>query len=992
MDAPPIAIIRRPLRGGLLGVWDRLTGGRRPRLEKAVPVGLAPADASTMLRRGAYTIRAPTSVGQLQWMYMESAVVRTVIQTVVAETWRAPLVVAQEYAAKCTACGYEDEDDYDGPICPECAGQMKQPAGAIETTFADLLKVVNPNGQTLEDVLRSCDVDVLLGDDAYIRFVFDYVTDIWGGVTATRCTAMYRVDPKAIEFCANESEEIGGLFETCLIHRSVLLPAGTGKGCPTCGGKLHDVKFIAYDRYHEGAEANKHAYIEGEILHWSEARPGPTYGFSRLVSVWLQANTLRDMDLYQSQIYEGGQPPKGLLIFQSDNPDTVDSKWRLVEEKLRQNPKYVPTFAVKHTGQGPPVIWQPIDLNLTELQTLEARKELRERIASIYGVSNLQMADNAEAGGLHNDTQQQSESQRRIESRHNVYRAKVFPPILKAWGLDGAGWKYDFPPVQEEEEEAVIRRAGLNIDNAQKMQALGYEVDLEDQDTMTFRFSKTSPYQARPMVPGASIFGAPAGPHPVPVPGASVFGTTTQPQEEPAEVPGASIFLSLTKATPGDGFRNAYEQAFTEFNRAAKATTDPAKLREALNRTIDRMTQRMGTYRYQAYAELLGQGLRAAGLDPGKLRISPQEIELLADRNPLWEAYEGLSRALSQKVNEIMGTALLRPGGFSPPELRAQMADAWDAEEYRIERIIRTENAAVVNQGMALGFEQIQKPDWRYVWSGPDDSRTTDACEWLKKTTERAGGVTLEELRGLVDQARARWFPGLEPREMLPHINCRHEPRKLVRSRKVAKADFKETEHPRENDGKFTDKPGDGGAKEPQAKKPEGPKSRPAVKPNTKASDAKKLLSYSGGERVANLSSRYKLANIGMAHEMKQMPGATRTDDKGTWAKVQSRFASVKDKIGTAWHPSRFPVDIIDDKTKTCWEIKTYSEEIKDMKIKSGHDVDRERKALVAKTLGYDLKTRLLIVDRSGRIKQVCQKDGFGGWRPHQMDCTAVKI
>jgi len=74
-----------------------------------------------------------------------------------------------------------------------------------------------------------------------------------------------------------------------------------------------------------------------------------------------------------------------------------------------------------------------------------------------------------------------------------------------------------------------------------------------------------------------------------------------------------------------------------------------------------------------------------------------------------------------------------------------------------------------------------------FEWIGPDDHRTTDACEWLKEQTE--GGVTMDRLVELQREAQRKFFPDLDRfRRHVVHPNERHSFSEAFSTKSIAGA------------------------------------------------------------------------------------------------------------------------------------------------------------------------------------------------------------
>jgi hypothetical protein len=127
----------------------------------------------------------------------------------------------------------------------------------------------------------------------------------------------------------------------------------------------------------------------------------------------------------------------------------------------------------------------------------------------------------------------------------------------------------------------------------------------------------------------------------------------------------------------------------------------------------------------------------------------------------------------------ILEDSLTQPQGWSLESVVGDMTDQWPGVgEGELEVVARTETASVLNEARERGYEDM--PDSataKFYWQGPDDSRTTEACEELKeRTNPQYGGtpVSMNELVRMEQEVQAKYFENLSFRKHTPHINCRH--------------------------------------------------------------------------------------------------------------------------------------------------------------------------------------------------------------------------
>lgn len=146
----------------------------------------------------------------------------------------------------------------------------------------------------------------------------------------------------------------------------------------------------------------------------------------------------------------------------------------------------------------------------------------------------------------------------------------------------------------------------------------------------------------------------------------------------------------------------------------------------------------------------------------------------------LFPEFEAMNDSQRAELREYLLDAA-RGGGWTMREVaeRLRRIDP-TLTQYEAERIARTETQAIVTTARELWYESegdFVAEDTLFIWNGPQDGRTTDACEWLKEQANpRYGGEpkTLEELRELVEEASKRFFPDLDVRRWTVHPHERH--------------------------------------------------------------------------------------------------------------------------------------------------------------------------------------------------------------------------
>lgn len=135
------------------------------------------------------------------------------------------------------------------------------------------------------------------------------------------------------------------------------------------------------------------------------------------------------------------------------------------------------------------------------------------------------------------------------------------------------------------------------------------------------------------------------------------------------------------------------------------------------------------------------------------------------------------SRTVEQ-LKDLLRENMTQPQGWSLDSIVSDMKDKWPGvSDEKLEVVARTESASVLNEAREQGYEDHPGDDAVFYWEGPDDQRTTDACEELKdKTNPRHGGssVPMDELVALEEDVHDDHFSRLSFRRHCIHPNERH--------------------------------------------------------------------------------------------------------------------------------------------------------------------------------------------------------------------------
>lgn len=453
----------------------------------------------------------------------ENLILRTVLTTLQQEIFRRGYYWEKAFHKKCQNCDHEHQHDVEQ--CQNCGHMELSDPDPSQLVYGKwLTQQRNSMEQEFIDVLREIEYDLNIMDDAYMILVKEYYQN-----PETKDIDFYRVrevirgDPIFMRIIADKRGVRGGRYKVCPLHRSEVKSfIEEEHTCNICGHKLEDVHYV-----NTAGAGKTQYYLEGEVLHVSKYQPSKLYGRSPVSTLWRQAMTLTAMDNYMYTAYSRRRIPRGLISVSTDNLESMKSFFKVMDEKMERDPHYIPKVAVEAQGGKGAVNWTKFMDTLEEMQYIPARDEMRQRIASFYGVSNVFMMDTGKSGGLNNEGMQILVTNRAVERGHKVYTENLFPRMMEQ--LDITDWKLTLYPNEEEDEVTRLRRDEMEVNIAQRMVMLGFQPELVEEGNRDIRFIyKPAPQQmgGQPGMPGMGMPG---------------MGMPGQPMANPGQLPGRNI-------------------------------------------------------------------------------------------------------------------------------------------------------------------------------------------------------------------------------------------------------------------------------------------------------------------------------------------------------------------------------------------------------------------------------------------------------------------
>ena len=378
----------------------------------------------------------------------------------------------QEVVEKCDKCGSTE-------LRPPDEDQIKH--------FDKIRSSCNIFNQSFEEICKTCLDDVNIVDDLYIYLNKQYQfvnKKLWQQVVEIR-----RIHPALVEFDLDKNGVPKNSHWFCPIHRDDIQAkageCGHSVNGGRCGLKLMPAMYIWNHR-------GQRIYLpEDEVIHTSKFSVSETYGYSVLLTIMQKVLTISGMDRFLYRYFFERKAPTGIILTYTDDPQSLETERARIESRMMEDPTYMPWVAVSSRTNRGRTDFVRLFHTLQEMDYLPVRNEIRDRIAAIYGVPQMYMNVMEGLGGISGETQQLKVFSNVIQSDQRLFNEKIFPAILKAFGI--TDWKIELRPPEEKVEGMILQLAQQRVMMATQMLGMGFEVKLKpgakDFDTLDFTFS-----------------------------------------------------------------------------------------------------------------------------------------------------------------------------------------------------------------------------------------------------------------------------------------------------------------------------------------------------------------------------------------------------------------------------------------------------------------------------------------------------------------------
>ena len=348
--------------------------------------------------------------------------------------------------------------------------KVKDPDKTQLVRFSKFLTDSNVFDQSLEEVLRQFHYDLNSIDDAFLYLAKEY-EELPNGKLGAKVKEIRRLNPALVEFDLDAAGLPKNAHFLCPIDRTDVAEE------PGMSKKGYKRIPAMYKYYHR----NQHMYLaDSEVIHLSKFSPSETYGWSPILTVFEKALTLIGMDKNLYRYFFERKMPASMIMVTTDDPESLRRERAHIAAQTRLDPNFIPMVAVSSRNNRGRVDMVRLFHTLQEMDYLPVKQEIRERIASMWGVSPTWQGTPEAFGGMSATTQNLTVMSRVVESDQRLFHEKVFPELLKAFGV--TDYEIELPRPEEKADATIISHTQQKVAMASQLSQLGFTVELKEKD------------------------------------------------------------------------------------------------------------------------------------------------------------------------------------------------------------------------------------------------------------------------------------------------------------------------------------------------------------------------------------------------------------------------------------------------------------------------------------------------------------------------------
>ena len=371
---------------GLVDVLKNIVSGL-PRQKRNL-MTIRPSELDIWTRGSVGIAKAP-SVPYLGYrfvseIYLYSDLLKTIIRSLVQETFRKGITIVPKFVVKCNVC----HTDYDTKVevCEVCGSDSLRTPNPFEREWMEkFMHDTNFNDQTLVEVLQDVCTDLNIYDNAFLAVVKRYDFNSEGRVVGAEVVEVIRANPENIELVIDREgrparTDDGRVALVCLEHRDRYVAVSPEEVESVRCNLCKKMMYPAYFAVRKSIEGQYLYYTNGEILHIKKFTHGLGYGLSPIFSVWMKVMTLIKQDFFILTAYHLERSPRGILVLRGQM-ESIQKAWQRLQEEAKTNPHIIYPLVVEGADKVNRVAeWLDLSFSAKDIDFIQYREEVRRTV------------------------------------------------------------------------------------------------------------------------------------------------------------------------------------------------------------------------------------------------------------------------------------------------------------------------------------------------------------------------------------------------------------------------------------------------------------------------------------------------------------------------------------------------------------------------------------------------------------------------------------
>lgn len=404
------------------------------------------------------------------WIYHNVSIITDISKTITDEVFRNGLEWKNCFVRKCTKCGHLLMENADS--CPICTNtKLNEPDAKQQLLYyradgTSYLDCANSFRQSLIAVLETMSMHVEIANRGVLLVTKYYVLDSSGKILLTIPDEIIALDPRYVQPVFNpHTGKLGDGSRTCICCRERKKLSVSQEFCPDCGKRTYEILYKT-----NMPQSPERYFISGELLMVSK------YGYE-LFGFPLVLNAEDDVILYYylekrpRLFYEKAKSP-GILFIPTNNPQQLTGIWKAVSDDLEADPYHFPVISIPSDSNRSAEFLKLLEDPSADHVAIKA--DVLRRIGSLYGVAPLWQNDTSTSGGLNNETQQLTISNRAFERGQRLFNDDVLPWLCEQFGI--TDYVLQLKPSEDADELRDAQLLSAKLDNVQKALQVGLNV------------------------------------------------------------------------------------------------------------------------------------------------------------------------------------------------------------------------------------------------------------------------------------------------------------------------------------------------------------------------------------------------------------------------------------------------------------------------------------------------------------------------------------